>query len=153
MDELIDLLSQEENLLVQINSLLKKQEQAIVSKDISQLSLTINELEEMLHAFESLDEKRKSCFQNLKTTMSLPENLSFYDFARTCGGLFLERLFKVIEQLNIMALEIEKLQQLSDFQLRYIDVLIKLLNPKESSTYDQKASLKKGIFHRFEMES
>ncbi|WP_041081805.1 flagellar export chaperone FlgN [Thermotoga profunda] len=153
MNELIDILSQEENLLLQINNILKEHEQAVISKNISQLSSTISNLEEMLHIFENIDEKRKDIFQNLKTTMNLPQDLSFYNFAKTTGGLLLEKLFKVTEQLNNMAFEIERLKQLSDFQLRYMDVLIKLLNPQESPTYNEKASLRKDASHRFEVES
>lgn len=153
MDELIDILSQEEDLLLQINNILKQHEQAVISKNISQLSSTISNLEEMLHIFENIDEKRKDIFRNLKTTMNLPQNLSFYSFAKSTGGLLLEKLFKVTEQLNNMAFEIERLKQLSDFQLRYMDVLIKLLNPQESPTYNEKASLRKDASHRFEVES
>lgn len=153
MDELIYILSKEENLLLQVNDILKQHEQAIISKNMSQLSKTVSDLEDVLHAFENLEEERKKTFQKLKVDMNLPQELSLYDFARSSGGLILEKLFKVTEQLNNMAFEIDRLKQLSDFQLRYIDVLVKLLNPQESPTYNEKASLRKDVSHHFEVES
>lgn len=153
MDKLIEILSQEESFLLRINDILKRHEQAIISKDMAKLSLTISELEDALHAFENLEEERKRTFQSLKTSMNLPEQWSLYDFAKSMGGILLEKLFKVTECLNEMAFQIEKLRQLSDFQLRYIDVLIKLLNPQDSSTYDEKASLRKDKSHHFEVQS
>ncbi|MGB9820588.1 MAG: flagellar export chaperone FlgN [Pseudothermotoga sp.] len=153
MNDLISVLSKEETLLLQINDILKQQEQAVISKNLPQISAATAKLEEMLNAFENLEEERRDFFQRLKETLNLPQNMTFYEYAKSCDGVLLESLFKVTEQLNNTALRIERLKQLSDFQLHYIDVLVKLLNPQEPSTYNVKASLKKVTPHWFEIES
>ncbi len=153
MDELINILSEEETLLLQINDILRQHEEALLSKNLDGISTTVYELERLLTSFEKTEDRRRLCFLRMKSELGLSEDLSFYEFARSSEGNLVEKLFKVTEQLNQMALEVEKLKELSQFQLRYIDVMMKILNPQDSPTYDEKASIRRDSSHRFEVQS
>ncbi len=147
MDTIVEFLRNEERLLNQIKSILSEYEKAAFSKDLSLMSVLLADLEKAISEFEAVENQRKSVFERIKSDLNLPVELTFYNYASSNDEL-MKDLFAIVKLMNEISLLTDRLKNILDFNLSYINTLIATLNPPEKPTYDKRANVYKSATKR-----
>ena len=144
MRELTELLEAERNLFEKMIEGIQEQKIAMIERNIDAMNESLLKVERIMVEIEALDEKRHEMFKELKRKYGLDEEASLNELLSRMDGKereeFVSSISRFLKTLNDLAVELDGMRDMMEFERSYFDFLTSLLGGGVRGTYDRKGS-------------
>ncbi len=137
MKDLAGLMEKEKELFEELKRAVVDQKKAMIDRDIDGMNEALSRIERISLEIERMDSLRNTLLSDLKEKLGLSRKASITDLLNRLDEnsreVLLDSLSKFLKVVNDLALELQGMKEMLDFENAYFEFLKSLIVPVESS--------------------